>query len=152
MTLQAANEALKKIAVFTPEYDQAEAFKEPYQELLDLYPALNHYTAYLDFLKATGGAHIHNKKFSLGVYGFGGYVVTSFDEGLFLDQERYFHFGEVLYHAQPDPIYVFAFDFRLQVDTVYLSPIEESDYRLCCNSFVELLSRFATGEYPGLIK
>src|SRR5262245_44362263 len=105
MNLSSVIEALKRVAVVTPEYEGNDVFaeiKEQYESLIETYPRLKDYTTYLDFLKMTGGAHIHSQDFSLGIYGFGGYVVTSFDEGLFLDQGRYFHFGEVLYHAQPD--------------------------------------------------
>jgi hypothetical protein len=100
----------------------------------------------------TGGAHIHNQEFSLGIYGFGGYVVTSFDEGLFLDNDRYFGFGEVLYYRKPEPVWVLAFDFERDSDQVFTSPIEESDYVQCANTFLALLNDFARGTYPGVHK
>ena len=154
MNLQSVLEELRKVAVISQEYpaNAFSEFKESYEGLLESYPALTHYPDYLEFLKTTGGAHIHNQEFSLGIYGFGGYEVTSFDEGLFLDQERFFHFGEVLYHAQPDPVYVFAFDLRSEVDKIYTSPIERSDYTLAGNSFLELLANFSTKGHSGFRK
>ena len=153
MTLNSAMTSLGRVTVISPEYEGADApaaIAGPLEQLTESYPRLRDYTDYLDFLRLTGGAHIHNKTFSLGVYGFGGYLVTSFDEGLFLDQGHYFRFGEVLYHAHPDPVYVFAFDLRSAMDAVYVSPIERSDYTFCCASFTELLNAFAVGKLPGL--
>jgi hypothetical protein len=151
MSLQSAIKALKRRATFTPEYQPDGASSEierGCQSLLGTYPDLKNYSDYLEFLKMTGGSHIHNRDFSLGIYGFGGYVVTSFDEGLFLDEERYFRFGEVLYQAQPDPVYAFAFDFQKADDVVHISPIDESCYAPCCSSFAELVEDFAAGNYP----
>jgi hypothetical protein len=155
MNLQDVVAALKRVATFAPEYNERTVLaeiKEPYESLIKSYSQLKNYPVYLDFLKMTGGAHIHNHEFSLGIYGFRGQIVTSFDEGLFLDQDRYFHFGEVLYSIPADLVFVFAFDLRSAVDNVYISPIEESNYSLCCGSFSELLNRFANGAYPGLPK
>ncbi len=75
-------------------------------------------------------------------------MVASFDEGLFLDKGRYFQFGEVLYTKLLEPIYFFAFDLESQQDVVYMSPNERSEYAFCSFSFVELLLKFANGEYP----
>jgi hypothetical protein len=151
MDIYSAIEALRSFATFSPEYEGENIFveiKDSYERLLDSYPRLKSYSTYLNFLKFTGGAHIHNQDFSLGIYGFGGYVVASFEEGLFLDQDRYFQFGEVLYHAEPDLVYVFAFDLDSKKDMVYISPIDQTDYIFSCISFIQLLNNFASGQYP----
>ena len=79
--LLSAIEKLRLIADFTPEYEGQNVFsaiKEPYELLIDTYPRLKAYTIYLEFLKLTGGAYIDSPDFSLGLFGFGGYVVKSF--------------------------------------------------------------------------
>lgn len=152
MALSILIEKIKAVAKFSPEFETDEelsSIRKSYQDLLELYPALTEYPAYLEFLRLTGGAHIHNADFSLGIYGFGGEIVTSFEEGLFLDSERYFLFGEVLYLSNPDEEFALAFDFDSKQDLVYISPIGESDYTLCADSFLELLEKFSTGAYPG---
>ena len=150
ITLSSVIETLSSVAKIVPEYDKLNIFSEEYEDLLKSYPRLKDYSDYLEFLRRTGGAHIHNQDFSLGIYGFGGYVVASFDEGVFLDQGRYFQFGEVLYTKRPEPIYFFAFDFESQRDVVYSSPNGQSEYTFCSSSFVELLLEFADGTYPAL--
>jgi len=153
MTLNLVLEKLKTIAAFTPEFEADEvsaAINESYHNLVEAHPALRNYSTYLEFLQLTGGAHIHNTDFSLGIYGFGGYIVTSFDEGLFLDSERYFQFAEVLYPLHSNKEFVFAFDFKLKHDLIYISPLEHSNYILCSISFLELLTNFADGIYLGL--
>jgi hypothetical protein len=153
MNLQSAIDKIEKVATVTPEFEPNTAVSDIERgrlSLLSTYPVLSNYTDYLELLRITGGVHIHNSDFSLGIYGFGGYVVTSFDEGLFLDQDRYFRMGEVLYHTQTEPSYALAFDLYRTQDAVYISLIEQSNYEICCNSFVELIEGFAAGKYPGL--
>lgn len=151
MNLEAAISALKETATFTPEFlpDNVQAeTQEGLNVLLSEYPSLVRFPAYLTFLRLTGGAHIHNQDFSLGIYGFGGYVVTSFDEGLFLDKDRYLRVAEILYHQKPEPIYSLAFDLEAESDMVFSSPIENSDYSPCAESFLALLNSLARGLYP----
>ena len=151
MNLQTTIAALKSVATVTPEFPpevvETET-REDFSALVREHPTLTKFAGYLEFLKLTGGAHIHNQEFSLGIYGFGGYVVTSFDEGLFLDSGRYFRFGEVLYHRKPEPVWVFAFDFESVSGLVFTSPIEESDYVLCATTLPGLLNNYARGVYP----
>lgn len=151
MNAQSILAALKSVATVTPEFPPEAVETETTEALAALmreYPALTKFSDYLEFLKLTGGAHIHDQEFSLGIYGFGGYVVTSFDEGLFLDNGRYFCFGEVLYYRKPEPMYVFAFDFEADSDLILTSPIEESDYVVCATTFLGLLNSFARAKYP----
>jgi len=150
ITLASVIENLSSVAKIVPEYDNPDVFSEDYENLLESYPRLKDYPDYLAFLRGTGGAHIHNQNFSLGIYGFGGYVVASFDEGVFLDQARYFQFGEVLYTKQPEPIYFFAFDIESERDLVYSSSNGQSEYTFSSSSFVELLLEFANRQYPAL--
>lgn len=151
MNLQSTIDVLKSTATLTPEFSPeiAEAANQKaLSSLVIEYAELRKFLSYLEFLKLTGGAHIHNQEFSLGIYGFGGYVVTSFDEGLFVDGNRYFRFAEVLYKRNPEPVYVFAFDLQAESDLVLTSPIEQSDYVLCAPTFLALLNSFARGVYP----
>jgi hypothetical protein len=144
---------LKKVATFTPEFfgkNILEALQPEYDLLIQNYPGILQYPNYLDFLKLTGGVHIHNQDFSLGIYGFGGYIVASFEEGWFLDQDHFFQFGEVIYPGHSDQVYVFAFDFHSKEDMVYVSPIETSEYKVCAKSFKHLLMNFAAKKYPAI--
>jgi hypothetical protein len=148
--LSSVIEKLSTVAKIVPEYEDPNVFSEEYEDLLKSYPRLKDYSDYLEFLRRTGGAHIYNQDFSLGIYGFGGYVVASFDEGVFLDQARYFQFGELLYTKRSEPIYFFAFDLESDQDVVYSSPNGRSEYTFCSSSFSELLLKFANGKYPPL--
>jgi hypothetical protein len=150
MSIRSTLAALASVATVTLEFRVgADAqTRTPLDALVRSCPALARYPTYLEFLRSTGGAHIHNREFSLGIYGFGGEIVTSFAEGQFLDDNRYFQFGEVLYHRQPDPVFVFAFDLKALSDQVVTSAIERSDYRPCAHSFVALLQAFIRGEMP----
>jgi hypothetical protein len=149
-------ERLSSVTDFTPEYEgESEdiflTIKESYDSLLRRYPRLESYGGYLEFLRRTGGAFIDHQDFSLGIYGFEGYVVTSFNESrLFLDRNRYFHFGDVLYADHPDLIYVFAFDFESEKDIVLVAENEKWEYAPCSPSFKELLLGFASGRYPAM--
>lgn len=151
ITASSVIDKLKTVADYTPEFEGENIFPEiqqSYTELLEKYPKLNDYPDYLEFLRQTGGAYIDHKDFSLGIYGFGGYVVTSFDEGSFLDQERYFLFGEVLFKAEPEINYFLAFDFQSPGELILMKPDELSQYRPCCHGFLQLLEDFANGRYP----
>lgn len=154
VTISSAVEKLKAAAEFIPEFEGDDVFavvREPYESLLDEYPQLKRYPDYLEFLRATGGAFINHPDYSLGIYGFEGYVVTSFAEDrLFLDRERYFHFGDVLYPAVSGMIYVLAFDFQSELDRVLVSENEAWEYSECSPSFARLLLDFAGGKRPGL--
>src|SRR5262245_39040833 len=142
---------LKKTADFTPQY-MKEAFTEvleEFHELLNRFTKINNLSTFLEFLRLTGRAHISNKIFSLGIYGFSGMVVPAFAEVSLIDLEHYFVVGEVLYVRSKAQFY-FAFDLRLKKDQVYIAGDDDADYRLCSSSFVELLERFARGDYPGI--
>jgi hypothetical protein len=147
-------EKLKAVAELVPEYegdpqDIYLTIKESFDSFLVRYPHLSHCPDYLEFLRSTAGAFIDHPEFSLGIYGFNGYVVTSFEERrLFLDRHRYFHFGDVLYPKRGGEIYVFAFDFHSEKDEVYVAANERWEYELCSPSFKELLLGFAEGKYP----
>jgi len=140
---------LKKIADFTPQYTNGAlpAAEQEFNELVTRYPQLNDFVAYLEFLRLTGGVHISNKIFSLGLYGFSGMVVPSFEEVSLIDLEHYFLFGEVLYY-QSDTQSYFAFDLPSGKDHVYKAGDDDAAYRLCSSSFVDFLDRFARGDFP----
>lgn len=141
---------LKQIADVTPEYedeDVASVVEEPFEDLLQRYPKLKHLKNYLDFLTLTGGAHISNQQFSLGIYGFGGYLVPSFDEGEFLDGDRYFQFGDVKFFDNPE--LVLAFDLESKQETVFISEFEKPNYKSLECDFIGLLNKFSDGHLPG---
>jgi hypothetical protein len=70
---------LKQVADFAPQYECGVLVEdEEFRNLLESYPQLAKFPTYLEFLRITGGAHISNKTFSLGIYGFSGMVVPSF--------------------------------------------------------------------------
>jgi hypothetical protein len=141
---------LKQVATVALEFADHKALMavgDKYEKLLADFPQLGTHPAYLDLLGATGGAHVHNSLFSLGLYGFGGYLVPSFDEGPFVDEDRYFIFGEVLYFGTGVEA-VFAFDMQASSDLVYISPLSVPHYRCCCESFLQLLEAFVVGPYP----
>lgn len=128
-----------------------DGFVSSFDELLRSFPQLHEHPTYLEFLRLTGGAHIENEAFSLGIFGFGGHIVTSLDEeGPFVDMDRYFQFGDVLYPGPPESRFVLAFDLESHRDTVLISPFERSEYSPCCESFAELLESFVSGRYPGV--
>jgi hypothetical protein len=150
--LSLALERLKSVATVTPEFQGSDVYagiKEQYDDFLRTYPSVAGLHDYLEFLRLTGGAHAHNQVFSLVLYGFGGYVVPSFDEGLFLDRERYFLFGEALYPRQPEPNAVFfAFDTALDGAVCWVRE-EHGAFTHCADSFSDLLLDFAEARYPG---
>lgn len=154
MKIQEAITSLKQVSDFTPEFEHEDAVvsvQDPLKAFLATYPQLQRYPDYLDFLRLTGGAFIDSPHFSLALYGFGGDVVTSFNEPrLFLDRDRYFHFADVVYPERPDLILVFAFDFRDKDSTVYVSEDGVWQYEYCASSFAGLLSKFADGALPSI--
>ncbi|MDI1478914.1 hypothetical protein [Polyangium sp. y55x31] len=151
--LEAALSALQKREDFfleDPSGVPDEDFSAYRDELLAETPALAKQTAYLAFLRRTGGVNLENDELSLGLYGFSGELVPSVtDEGPFVDQERYFQFGEVLYSGPPEERYVFALDLQSDSQAVWVSPFESSAYVPCCGSIVDLLEAFAAGRRPG---
>lgn len=152
MSVSTTLDEVRRTAAVTPEFDPADLglVEEPLGELLAEHPALSGFPDYVEFLRSTGGAHIHNADFSLGLYGVGGEVVTAFDEGVFLEGNRYFIFGEALYTSQPEPVVFFAFDLQSGGDEVYFRLDETSEYTRCSASFLEFLAGFGAGRYPGL--
>lgn len=153
MTLENVIELLKSSADFVPEIEEDEVFSNElnnsYDSLIHTYSSLKNYPDYLEFLRKTAGAFIDHSDFSLGVYGLIGYVVTSFEEHrLFLDKERFFHFGDVIYSSDPGSIFIFAFDFQSETNEVYITLDGVWDYSFCNSSFLHFLSDFANGKYP----
>lgn len=150
-TLSLVIDKLKRGADITPQYKSGSLpeIEQQLQELLDGHPQLRHYSDYLEFLRLTGGAHIKNKIFSLGIYGFSGMVVPSFQEVNLLDQGHFFLFGEVLYFELKAQFY-FAFDLRTTADQVFEAGDDDAGYRLCSPSWIGFLQRFSDGDYPGM--
>lgn len=141
---------LSEVAEFVTEYDPEEAAditEGPLAELVGKYPGIEKFSQYISFLKMTGGAFASTSEFSLGIYGFEGHVVKSFDEGLFLDQDRFFLFADVMYPDMKNIIY-FAFDITTREDSVFMSADEDPTYAICATSFEAWLSRFILGNYP----
>jgi hypothetical protein len=145
-------ERLDAVASVTPEYEGEDvpgATQEMYESLLETYPGIAKFRDYTDVLRATGGIHADNREMDLALYGFGGYVVASFDEGNFLDRERYFLFGELLYPRTPSPEPVFlAFDTKAEHDAVYCLEEPGGEYKRCADSFRDLLTDLAERRYP----
>jgi hypothetical protein len=143
---------LRAIAEFVPELegdDVPSAVHDDLQNLIQSYPHLSRYDDYLTFLSLTAGAFVTNSAFSLGLYGFVGNAVPSFDEPrLFLDRGRFFHFGDVMYPPIDNKIYVLAFDLSLHDDSVLVTEDEVWEYTAVSPSFAQLLSDFARGRYP----
>ena len=147
--LRSMIESIKQIANFTTEFtDKISAHLRlvEIEQLTKRYPSLLNYSSYLDFMKLTGGAHIHNEKFSLGMIGFNGFLVPSFEEGV-LDRERYFRFAEFQLNTEGKPEFVFAFDFESGYDKVFSSKIHESKYVEFAANFEAFLSAISTGTY-----
>jgi hypothetical protein len=141
---------LKQVADFAPQYEcDVLVEDEEFRNLLESYPQLAKFPTYLEFLRITGGAHISNKTFSLGIYGFSGMVVPSFEEVVLVEQEHFFQFGEVLYYESNAQCY-FVFDLRSEKDSVYEIGENDTGYKLSNSSWIEFLQRFADGDYPGM--
>jgi len=152
MTLQLVLESLRRIAMVTPEYegDNVGAVTDAQvTELLQQYPSLVAHKDYLEFLRMTGGAHIRNARFSLGVYGFGGYVVPSLNEELVVEDDRYFNFGDVLYEDNQLEI-LFFWDIKDSAAEGCFARALDTPYFRCADSFTTLLQLFANGHAPGV--
>jgi len=148
----AALNCLRQVAEFTPEYEGSDvpaAVREPVERLLAEYPRLARHADYVEFLRSTGGAHFDNDIWSFGIYGFGGYVVPSFEERLFVDKERFFLFGEILYYANDAEVFLF-FDLPGNDETVWFCRSPGAGYRVCAASFRDLLRKICEGLYPGV--
>ena len=131
-----------------PGADARERTRAPAEALVEEYPGIAGYGDYLDLLRATGGVYTENDDIDLGLYGFGGESVTSFDEGNFLDQDRYFLFGELMHlKDSADPL-LLAFDTQSGSDEVLYTTEEPGEYTPFASSFAELLEKLARGDYP----
>lgn len=132
---------------FTGE-DVAGRTEEPAEALVDEYPGIASYTDYLDLLRATGGVYTENDDIDLGLYGFGGESVTSFEEGNFLDQDRYFLFGELMHlRGDAEPL-LLAFDTQSGSDQVLYTTEDPGEYTAFATSLRDLLAKLALGDYP----
>jgi hypothetical protein len=132
--------------------DVAARTKEPAEALVDEYPGIAPYSNYLDLLRATGGTYTENDAIDLGLYGFGGEGVTSFEEGNFLDQDRYFLFGELMHLTGEDDPLLLAFDTASGRDEVLYTTEEPDEYTPFAGSFRELLEKLAGGDYPPSVR
>jgi hypothetical protein len=142
-------ETIKNVATVQTEYDPEEfaMFEELYTHFLSLYPPITRFSYYLKFLRLTGGAFIDATNYSLAIYGFGGEIVTSFEEvRLFLDRDQYLHFADFVRPLESDTIYVLAFDLRSESDAVYITEDEVWVYEHFTDSFCDMLKKFADGE------
>jgi hypothetical protein len=147
--LAIALQRLAEVATVTPEYtgDGVAAAVQPLiARLIEAYPRVASCSEYLDFLRIGGGAHISNRTFSLGVYGFEGYVVASLEERALIDQDRYFLFGESLMLDIEEEVFLFL-DLAELGAPVCWQTADDPTYRVCCTSFTELLIRYAHGTY-----
>jgi hypothetical protein len=151
--LERALRQIEEVATLTPEYRGNNVVASTGQliaALLDAYPALAACDDYIRFLRAHGGAHISNRKFSLGIYGFEGYVVASLEERSLVEEGRYFLFGELLIAGAEDELFLF-FDLSRSVEasapSVFWRTLDDPAYRACCASFLLLLSRCAEGTF-----
>lgn len=147
-----ALDRLSAVITVTPEYEGSDvpgATAELIEELIEEYPGIAKFADYLELLGATGGVYAHGRGADLGFYGFGGRVVASFEEGWFLDRDRYFLFGEILYPQTPDPEPVFlAFDVSAGQDAVHYRTEDDGPYRRCADSLGQFLLDLAAGHYP----
>jgi hypothetical protein len=126
-----------------------EDFSEEVGELTAEYPGIAGYTDWLNLLRATGGVYTENDDVDLGLYGFGGNI-TSFAEGNFLDEDRYFNFGEMMYlRPASDPMLL---SFDTQSGKVLVTDEELSGYTPFADSFRDLLARLALGDYPPRVR
>jgi hypothetical protein len=147
--LTIALQRLAEVATITREYtgDGVAAAVQPLiAQIIEAYPPVASCSEYLNFLHTGGGAHISNRVFSLGVYGFEGYVVASLEERALIDQDRYFLFGESLMLDTEEEDFLFL-DLAEPGAPVCWQTADDPTYRTCCTSFTELLIRFAYGTY-----
>lgn len=132
--------------------DVAARTQAPAEALVEEYPGIARYGDWLDLLRATGGTYTENDEIDLGLYGFGGQGVTSFDEGNFLDQDRYFLFGELMHLTGDDDSLLLAFDTEAGSDAVLYTTEEPDEYTPFAGSFRELLEKLARGDYPPSVR
>jgi len=126
--------------------------REAAEALVEEYPGIERYEDWLGLLRATGGTYTRNQDIDLGLYGFGGEGVTSFEEGNFLDQDRYFLFGELMsQHGDGDPL-LLAFDIRSAADQVLYTTEDPGEYTPFASSFRDLLTKLARGDYPPSVR
>ncbi|SRR5690349_1789162 len=122
------------------------------RDLVDEYPGIAPYEDYLGLLRATGGSYTYNKDIDLGLYGFGGEGVTSFEEGNFLDEGRYFLFGELMpQHGDGDSL-LLAFDTQSGSDAVLYTTEALGEYTPFASSFRDLLTKLSRGDYPPSVR
>ena len=143
-------ERLARVATITREYkgdDVTTATRPLVDQLIATYPALSQCGDYLDFLRTGGGAHVSNQIFSLGIYGFEGYVVASLEERALLDQDQFFLFGEFLMLNAADEEKFLFFDIRKSRTPVFWRTADQPSYRPCSACFIELLISFADGTF-----
>ena len=135
-----------------PGGDARDKTREPAEALVEEYPGIASHAAYLDLLRATGGVYTENDDIDLGLYGFGGESVTSFDEGNFLDRDRYFRFGELMpLKGDAEPL-LLAFDTQSGSDRVFYTTEEPGEYTPYASSFRDLLAKLARGDYPPSVR
>jgi hypothetical protein len=141
---------LAEIAKVTPELvgpDVPNATRDLLDELVETYPAIAKFGGYLELLGASGGLHIHNDDLDLGLYGLIGQVVPSFDEGWFLEDDRYFVLGEIMYPRAGKLEVFLAFDTTQDRDLVF-ARTHEGEHERVAGSLEDLLSGLAEGRYP----
>jgi hypothetical protein len=143
---------LDAIGKTTFEFPDGADLEEEARDLVDEYPGIAPYADYLGLLRATGGTYTYNKAIDLGLYGFGGESVTSFEEGNFLDQDRYFLFGELMaQQGDGDPL-LLAFDTTSGSDAVLYTTEEMDEYTPFAGSFRDLLTKLSRGDYPPSVR
>jgi hypothetical protein len=143
---------LDAIGKTTFEFADGGDLEEEARDLVDEYPGIASYDDYLALLRATGGTYTVNDDIDLGLYGFGGEGVTSFEEGNFLDEERYFLFGELMAQHGDGNSLLLAFDTRAGSDAVLYTTEELGEYTPFASSFRDLLTKLARGDYPPSVR
>ena len=149
--MSAADELIALLQAFgkTTFEEPGEDFSEEVEALVDAYPAVAGYEDWLALLRVSGGVYAENDDVDLGLYGFGE-KITAFSEGDFLDQDRYFGFGEMMYlRPESDPI-LLAFD--TQSGRCSSPTRSSSGYSPFADSFRDLLARLALGDYPPRVR
>lgn len=139
-SLEEAVNNIRRVANFEPDQEPGESEANAgLDKLLTTYPTLASFDNYVEFLRCYGGAYVACPAFSLGIYGFSGYNVPSFDEGNFVSRDHYFNFADIQYSGDPHAIEFFHFDLRLTLDKVYRRIDKSEDFDLSQDSFVAFL-------------